>query len=456
LTPVPASALRAQAKAPETSADILARFCRARDGQIRLALEPAYLNLLTKLGDPHRKLPPVFHVAGTNGKGSTCAFLRAILEAAGYRVHVYTSPHLVRFHERIRIAGKLIEEPELAEILGACERVAAPDKVSDFEVATAAAFVAFARHPADFTILEVGMGGRLDATNLVEKPLASIIARLSYDHCKYLGNTLTAIAREKAGIMKSGIPCFAASQPDAESIASLRGIAAEKGVPLVLGGTDWRVAPNGKDGFRFTDKTRDLDLPPPALIGTHQLENAGLAIAALSVSSKPIPAEAIARGLQTVEWPARLQRLTEGALADMLPPRCELWLDGGHNDSAGEALARQAEKWRAEDGEKRPFWLVFGMLTTKNPCEFLAPLVPYVERLLTVAIPGEALSYSADELAEAARAARIEKAAAALDVQQALKKLSSSPAQGRILICGSLYLAGHVLRLNGGGKISTQ
>jgi dihydrofolate synthase/folylpolyglutamate synthase len=210
---------------------------------VRYALEPAYLDLLAALGDPHKKLPPVIHVAGTNGKGSTCAFLRAILEAAGYRVHVYTSPHLVRFHERIRVAGELISEEELAEILGDCERLSDPGQVSDFEAGTAAAFVAFARHPADVAILEVGMGGRLDATNVIEKSAASVITRLSYDHCKYLGSTLAEIAREKAGIMRAGVPCFVAPQPQEESLASLRVVAARNRRHLKIGDVDWRIEP---------------------------------------------------------------------------------------------------------------------------------------------------------------------------------------------------------------------
>jgi dihydrofolate synthase/folylpolyglutamate synthase len=317
-----------------SSAEILRRFCRARDGAIHLAIEPAYLDLLAKLGNPHKKLPPVIHVAGTNGKGSTCAFLRAFLESAGHRVHVYTSPHLVRFHERIRIAGELISEPELAGILSECERFAEPGKVSDFEVATAAAFTAFTRHPADAVILEVGMGGRLDATNVIEKSAVTIITRLSYDHTKYLGATLTEIAREKAGIMRAGVPCFAAPQPQEESLESLYATAAAIGAPLSVGGGDWRVEALKDGGFSFIDDTRSLDLPPPTLIGKHQFWNAGLAIAALKSFPIPVADDAFLRGVQTVEWPARLQKITQGALADALPDGWELWLDGGHNDSA--------------------------------------------------------------------------------------------------------------------------
>jgi dihydrofolate synthase/folylpolyglutamate synthase len=432
----------------DISAAILSRFCRARDGVIRLALEPAYLDLLARLGHPHKKLPPILHVAGTNGKGSTCAFLRAMIEASGRRVHVYTSPHLVRFHERIRIAGKLIEETELAAILGECEKLTPPGQVSDFELATAAAFVAFARHPADAVILEVGMGGRLDATNVIEKPAASIIARLSYDHCKYLGSTLTEIAREKAGIMRKGAPCFAAAQPDAESIAALRGAAAETGALLKLEGEDWRVE-SRENGFRFGDNARTLDLPGPALAGMHQIGNAGLAIAALGALPFKIPDEAIARGVQNAEWPARLQKISHGAFAGLLPPGWELWLDGGHNDSAGEVLAVQAARWRNETNAM-PLHLVCGMLNTKNPRAFLAPLVPYVAKTRTVAIPDEPLAFAAGELASLASKAGLQQASAANDVGTAIGQLTASAANaGRILICGSLYLAGVVLKQNG-------
>jgi dihydrofolate synthase/folylpolyglutamate synthase len=429
-----------------TSAEILSRFCRARDGMVRYAIEPAYLDLLKKLGDPHKNLPPVVHVAGTNGKGSVCAFLRAMLEAAGKRVHVYTSPHLVRFHERIRIAGELISEDELVEILDECERLSDAGQVSDFEAATAAAFVAFARHPADVAILEVGMGGRLDATNVIEKAAASVITRLSYDHCKYLGDTLTEIAREKAGIMRTGVPCFIAAQPQKEGLISLCAEAAKKNVPLKMDGTDWCVEPLD-DGFRFIDQARALDLPSPSLIGAHQLGNAGLTIATLSALPCTVAEEAIMCGLQKAEWPARLQKIARGALADLLPKGWELWLDGGHNDSAAEALALQMQAWRKEDN--RPCYLVYGMLATKDSASFLASLKLYAGALRAVAIPGEALALMPDELAAVARKVGIENSKTASGIHAALLDLvRSSLAPGRILICGSLYLAGYVLREN--------
>ncbi|MDE1901919.1 MAG: bifunctional folylpolyglutamate synthase/dihydrofolate synthase [Alphaproteobacteria bacterium] len=431
------------------SQDILERFRTQYGKDIDLTLRPAYRDLLAAMGNPQDKIPPVFHVAGTNGKGSTCAFLRAILEAAGYRVHVYTSPHLVRFHERIRVAGALIEESELAAILAQCEAVAAPGKVSYFEAATAAAFVAFARHPADFTILETGLGGRLDATNIVEKPLATIITRLSYDHRDYLGDSIAQIAREKAGIMRAGVPCFTAPQPEVEALATLRAAAAEKGAALHVGGGDWRVEETA-DGFTFADAARRYDLPKPGLVGRHQVWNAGLAIAALAALPRPLPADAVAQGVRRVEWPARMQRLTAGFLPALLPPGAELWLDGGHNDSAGEVVAAQIAQWRREDGDApRPLYIVTGMLTTKRPAEFIGPFAHAVTRARTVVIEDEPLSFGADALAGEMRALGIDDVAAAAGIADAVQDLAgatTTPAP-RLLICGSLYLAGRVLAI---------
>jgi dihydrofolate synthase/folylpolyglutamate synthase len=435
-----------------TSIEILEKFRRdhARNHaqDINLALRPEYLDLLARLGNPQHKLPPVFHVAGTNGKGSVCAFLRAMLEAEGYRVHVYTSPHLVHFHERIRIAGALIDEEELTNILSECQRLAAPGAITYFEAATAAAFCAFARHPADFVLLEVGLGGRLDATNLIEKPLASIITRISYDHRDYLGNTLAGIAREKAGIMRKGIACFSAPQPDAEAHDVLHEAALSSCAPLFMGGEDWHIEIRG-DGFRFKSAQSEMDLPPPALAGEHQFWNAGLAVAALSVLSRPLPRKSIARGLLSVEWPARLQKIEQGALYECLPEGWELWLDGGHNDSAGTALAAQAKSWREQNrGAPRPLHLICGMLASKSPREFLTPLAPYTAGLQTVTMQNEAASFTADALAAEARAAGIKNAVPSPGLAQALNSFAGTNACGRILVCGSLYLAGEFLRLN--------
>jgi dihydrofolate synthase/folylpolyglutamate synthase len=435
----------------KSSASILERFRRSRATDIDLTLRAAYRNLLEKLGNPNNRLPPVIHVAGTNGKGSTCAFLRAMIEAAGYKAHVYTSPHLVSFHERIRIAGELIGEAELCEILSDCERLAEPAGITFFEAATIAAFVAFARYPANVAILEVGLGGRLDATNVVSHPAATVITRLSFDHRDYLGDSLDQITREKAGIMKPGTPCFTAPQPSSEALTALQESAAKLHAPLIVGGKDWRVESLSDNSFRFHSPNRTIDLPLPALVGQHQLENAGLALAALEALPLKIPDSALIAAMQRVEWPARLQRLNQGALAALMPEGWELWLDGGHNDSAGEALAAQAKAWILQDGNHaHSLHVVLGMLNTKAPKEFLAPLAPYIQNLRTVMIEKEPLSLQASDLAAQARAAGIANAAPAPNILQALKEiLESSTEPGRILICGSLYLAGRVLKMNG-------
>ena len=433
------------------SAELLDFFRRDRargaNADIDLTLRPAYRELLSKLGNPHERLPPVFHVAGTNGKGSTCAFLRAMLEAAGYRVHVYTSPHLVRFHERIRLAGKLIEESELVALLTECRKLSEPGTVTYFEAATAIAFTAFTRHDADFTILEVGLGGRLDATNIIPKPRADIIARLSFDHRDYLGDTMQAIAHEKAGIMRAGVPCFAAAQPDAHAFETLQSEAKKIGAPLSVADRDWKIGINDA-GFQYTDARHSLSLPKPALQGEHQFANAGLAIAALLGTHTKISETDMAKGLRSVEWPARLQHIQTGRLARLLPQTSELWLDGGHNDSAGAALSKQAEIW-AKDG--RPLHLVCGMLTTKKPAEFLAPLAPFAASFTAVPIPDDPTSFMADDLAKEAARVGIQNTQPANNAEEALRKiLSVSQTPSRILICGSLYLAGEVLKVNAG------
>ncbi len=441
----------------DTSQAIIERFRAAYGQDIDLSLRPAYLDLLEKFGNPQKSLPPVFHVAGTNGKGSTCAFLRAMLESAGYKAHVYTSPHLVSFHERIRLAGKLITEEELVELLLVAEKLAAPGSVSYFEAWTAAAFAAFARHEADFTILETGLGGRLDATNVVEDPLATIITRLSFDHREYLGHTMDKIAREKAGIMRAGSSCFSAFQPDALALKTLREEAFKLHVSLSVGGEDWKIEERA-NGFRFSDATRRYDLPQPALLGQHQYQNAGLAIAALSVLPEPLPFEAIVQGLRAVDWPARLQRLTSGPLVSLAPKGAEVWLDGGHNDSAGEVLAAQIERWRIEDGENpRPLYIVFGMLTTKIPAEFLSPFAKHIVQLRTVPISHETLGYTAEALALEVRKTGLSCVEAAKTAADALRDLAKQQTSTppRVLICGSLYLAGTVLAQQGDRTSST-
>ncbi|MFC7332525.1 bifunctional folylpolyglutamate synthase/dihydrofolate synthase [Rhodocista pekingensis] len=399
--------------------------------------------LLARLGNPERRLPPLVHVAGTNGKGSTVAFLRAMLEAAGARVHVYTSPHLVQFNERIRLAGRLIDDETLAGLLEECERVNGDDPVTFFEITTAAAFRAFAEVPADICLLEVGLGGRLDATNVIERPAVSLLTRISMDHMQFLGGTLAEIAWEKAGILKPGAPAVAGPQADPVVLRVFRERAADLGVPLRSYGEGWTARPHD-GGFRFDSPARSLELPLPGLPGAHQILNAGLALAALEHLPVAVDDEAAREGMRRVEWPARLQRLRRGPLTDALPPGWELWLDGGHNDSAGEVLAVQAAAWA-----DRPLDLVFGMLGSKQPLDFLRPLAPRVRRLRTVAIPGEAAALPAAEAAALAREAGIADAAPADSTAAAVGALAAAPGPGRILICGSLYLAGTVLKDNG-------
>ncbi|WP_211113109.1 bifunctional folylpolyglutamate synthase/dihydrofolate synthase [Skermanella mucosa] len=406
------------------------------------------LRMLEAVGSPHLRLPPVVHVAGTNGKGSTIAFLRAFLEAAGRRVHVYTSPHLVRFHERIRLAGDLIADDHLAATLEECEAANRGEPITYFEITTAAAMLAFSRVPADVLLLETGLGGRLDSTNVIDRPAVTALTRISYDHMQFLGPTLSAIAGEKAGIMKPGVPAVVAPQPAEEAMAVFRARSAAIGAPLHAAGEDWTVAPVA-DGFRFEGPGRRADLPLPALPGAHQIVNAGVALACLDHLPGPrVPDAAVVRGLAEVSWPGRLQRLTRGPLVDRLPPGWELWLDGGHNDSAGEVLGAQAARWASADG--LPLNLIFGMLATKEPADFLRPLAPHAPLLRAVAVPGEEASLPPQAAAEAARAAGIADAKPAAGVEEALAELMARAAgPTRVMICGSLYLAGAVLACHG-------
>ncbi|MGA1859225.1 folylpolyglutamate synthase/dihydrofolate synthase family protein [Azospirillum sp. 11R-A] len=422
---------------------------------IDLSLDRVH-RLLAALDHPERKLPPVVHVAGTNGKGSTVAFLRAMLEAAGHRVHVYTSPHLVRFHERIRLGGRqggrLIDDDHLAALLEECEVANAGNPITFFEVTTVAAFLAFSRVPADVVLLETGLGGRLDATNVVDRPAVTAITRISYDHRQFLGDSLLEIASEKAGIFKPGIPVVLAPQPEADALKALNLRANAIAAPI----QSWSVEER-PDGFRFESTRRRLDLPMPGLAGAHQITNAGVAIACLDHLPLAVDDEAVRRGLAGVEWPARLQRLTRGPLAESLPAGWELWLDGGHNDSAGEVLARQAVDWSrgqpdegSDGGSSLPLLLIYGMLSSKDPFEFLGPLAPFTHSLRAVAIPGEEASFTAEESCETANLCGIRDHAAADGVDAALADLvAGRRTPARVLICGSLYLAGTVLAENG-------
>jgi dihydrofolate synthase / folylpolyglutamate synthase len=402
---------------------------------------------MAELGDPQDRLPPVVHVAGTNGKGSTVAYVRAIAEAAACRVHVYTSPHLVRFNERIRVAGRLIDDAALVPILEEVEDVNAGRPITFFEVTTAAAFLAFARVPADLVVLEVGLGGRLDATNLVKHPAVSAITSISYDHMQYLGDTLTQIAREKAGIVKPGVPVVVGPQP-AEVAAVIRELANAAGAKLFEHGSAWRIAP-GESGLRYEGKAARA-LPLPVLPGRHQVENAGIAIAVaehLAGRNFRIDDAAIGRGLTSVEWPARLQRLTRGPLLGLLRPDAELFLDGGHNEAGGAVLA----DWAATRRDGKPLDVVCGMLSTKQPERFLAHLAPHVRRFRAITVEGAELMLPAEAIADAARAAGMRDVKAAGDYKTAVADLAAQ-AEGphRILICGSLaLLCGAVLAEHG-------
>ncbi len=440
MTPSPTS--------PGRTDPILQRLMALHPKSIDLSLGRMY-GLLGKLGDPHRNLPPVIHVAGTNGKGSVIAYMRAILEAAGYGVHVYTSPHLVRFNERIRLAapggGELIGEDALARILEECEQANGPDPITYFEITTAAAFVAFSRHPADILLLETGLGGRLDATNVIDRPVMTVITPVSHDHHQYLGDDLGGIAAEKAGILKAGVPAVIAGQPDA-AMAAIAARASEVGAPLHRSGDAWTESLTDA-GFRWSDGAIVHDLPRPALPGAHQIHNAGCAVKALSLLPHlKLDDTAFARGMTTVSWPARMQRLTRGPLLDLLPRGSELWLDGGHNGAAGEALAAILGGGRPEAARNRPLHLVAGMLNSKEPDDFLTPLAPYVRSMQCIAIPGEAASFPAEHIRGVA--SRIGFAADCADspagaVAAIAREAGTTPVQ--VLICGSLYLAGKIL-----------
>ncbi len=400
--------------------------------------------LLEAVGDPQDRIAPVIHVAGTNGKGSTLAMVRAGLTAAGKRVNTYTSPHLVRFHERIRLGDALIGEPELAELLNECERANDGQMITFFEITTVAALLAFARSPADFTLLEVGLGGRLDSTNVITRPAVTAITPVSLDHQHFLGETLTEIAGEKAGIMKRGVPCVVAPQPD-EALAQIEDHAAAVGAPLLIHGQDWQVrTEHGR--LVYQDEAGLLDLDPPRLAGAHQVVNAGTAIAILRALG--MDDEACQAALTRAEWPARVEQLTDGPLVSLLPGNCELWLDGGHNAAAGESLAEVLDEWHA----RRPIPVhgIAGMLNTKSAVDFLRPLTPRLAGLHAVTIPGADASFSADELADVARSLRAQ-VKPAPSVADALREIASRlDAPARVLICGSLYLAGEVLRENQG------
>lgn len=424
----------------------LERFLALHPKEIDLSLGRIE-RLLADLGHPERAMPPAVQIAGTNGKGSTTAFLRAMLEAAGKRVHVYTSPHLVRFHERIRLCGAYVDEERLAATFEEVERINGGRAITLFEITTAAAMLLFAREPADVLLLEVGLGGRYDATNVVEKPVASVITPVSLDHQKFLGDDISAIAHEKAGILKSLVPAVISRQDEA-ALASIEREAAKVGAPLNISGQDWQ-AREERGRLVFEDGDGLLDLPLPRLVGRHQIENAGAAIATLRASEKlAVPVEAIEAGLASVDWPARMQRLGNGRLQELLPAGTELWLDGGHNPDGGRAIAQTLAE--LDERSSKPIVLIVGMLNTKDSDGFLEAFAGLAGRVYGVPISSSAAARSPEEVVAAAERAGLA-AEACGSIEEALAKISRAAGSmpPRALITGSLYLAGDALAANG-------
>ncbi|MEP2715216.1 folylpolyglutamate synthase/dihydrofolate synthase family protein [Pseudophaeobacter sp.] len=420
-----------------TSDAILARMLALHPKIIDLTLDRVW-RLLERLGNPQDNLPPVVHIAGTNGKGSTQAMIRAGLEGWGKSVHAYTSPHLARFHERIRLGGELISEAHLTEILDECYATNGADSITYFEITTVAGLLAFARSPADFTLLEVGLGGRLDATNVIARPEVTVITPISIDHEQFLGDTLAKIATEKAGIIKRGVPVIVGPQPD-EAMEVIEATAARLGAPLVAYGQHWHVYEE-RGRLVFQDERGLLDLPLPALLGAHQVQNAGAALAVLRhLGAGESACEA---AMTQTQWPARMQRLKNGPLVD-LAGQAELWLDGGHNAAAGEALADLLAAL-----PKRPTHLICGMLNTKDVTGYLAPLAREAASLTAVSIPDEVNTLPAAETQAAAKLVGLT-ATTAASTSEALQAILQQDPEARVLICGSLYLAGHILRENG-------
>jgi len=429
---------------------IVARLTELHPKRIDLSLDRVQ-RLLAALDHPEHKLPPVIHVAGTNGKGSTIAFLRAILEASGRRVHTYTSPHLVRFNERYRLGtlgeGRLVTDAELTATLEECERVNAGAPITVFEITTVVGVLLFARHAADVLLLEVGLGGRLDATNVVDHPLATIITRIAIDHTDFLGDTLAKIAQEKAGILKHNTPAIIAAQ-QRDALTAIERQAARLNAPLKIAGEDW-IATEERGRLVYQDDAGLLDLPAPRLYGRHQFENAGLAIAALrSIKELKLPPSAYDNGMAKADWPARLQRLPQGRLVELAPSGSELWLDGGHNPDGGRAAA--AALADLEERVSRPLVLIVGMLASKDCTGFLKNFTGLARRMIAVPIKSAEKGLSAEAVAAAARSIGLP-ATSRDNLDEALDAVSRLDLEPppRILITGSLYLAGQVLRENG-------
>lgn len=434
---------------PRPLDSLLDRLTALHPKRIDLTLDRMW-RILAALDHPERRVPPVIHVAGTNGKGSTVAFLRAVLEASGLSVHTYTSPHLVKINERYRLGavggGRLVPDAELEAALALCERVNGGAPITVFEIETAAAFVLFAEHPADVLLLEVGLGGRLDATNVIDQPLASVIAPIGIDHREFLGTSMAEIAGEKAGIIKSGVPVISAMQvADAEAVIESRAKALR--APLFSAGQEWSVV-SERGRLVYQDDRGLLDLPAPRLFGRHQADNAGLAIATLrAIPQFDIAQAAFERGLLEVEWPARMQRLSSGWLVALAPDGGELWLDGAHNADGGRVVA--AALADLEDRVARPLVLIVGMLANKDIAEFLANFTGLTRHVVAVPIPDQANAASGDLIADAARALGM-RVDVASSVEAALMMVAhlAYDVPPRVLITGSLYLAGYVLAIN--------
>ena len=425
---------------------VVARVSKLHPSRIDLTLDRMQ-RILARLDHPERRLPPVIHVAGTNGKGSTVAYLRSILEAADLKVHVYTSPYLVRLNECVRLAGTLVGDDALRDALLECERVNGGEPITEFEMKTAAAFLLFAKVPADVLLLEVGLGGRLDSTNVIETPLACVITPIGIDHTEFLGDTLMKIAGEKAGIIKRGVPVISAEQlPEAQAVIEQR--AKQMRSPLHAAGQDWHVSVE-RGRLVYQDERGLLDLAAPRLFGRHQFDNAGLAIATLRSQSRfNLDAVAYERGVTGAEWPARMQRLTSGKLVDQAPRDAEIWLDGGHNADGGRVAA--AALGDLEERVSRPLVLIVGMMGNKDAKGFLANFGGLTRHIVVVPIPDTENAMPPDVLADAVRSLgmRVESAASVAAALQSLTRLAYE-IPPRILIAGSLYLAGHVLAENG-------
>ena len=435
---------------PVPPGDLIARLSHLHPKRIDLGLERVQ-RLLQRLDHPERKLPPVIHVAGTNGKGSTVAYLRATLEAAGYRVHAFTSPHLVRLNECYRLgragAGVLVDDAELSATLERCESANAGEPITLFEMETVAAFDLFARHPADAVLLEVGLGGRLDATNVIERPAACVISPIGIDHTEFLGSSLRSIAAEKAGIIKRGAPVICAEQ-EMDALAEIESCAKRQRAPLHRAGQEWHVSVE-RGRLVYQDDRGLLDLAAPRLFGRHQFDNAGLAVATLrAIDAFRIEPAAFEAGVANAEWPARMQRLGPGPLVDQGPTGGEIWLDGGHNAAGGRVAA--AALGDLEERVSRPLIVIVGMMANKDAAGFLANFAGLTRHIVAVPIPNRDGIMPPDRLMDAARSLSM-RVESAVGVEAALRVVArlAFEVPPRILITGSLYLAGHVLAANG-------